>query len=66
MVQTTTYNKEEMMNMAKVKLERKNTWRDIHKVTYYFEKCFPYHVLFKTQFGYKRCFTYAEVVNALW
>lgn len=52
----------DVVAMTNQKLACKSSLKDQNGVHYEILKIFPNHVLTESEFGYKRCFTYPEVV----
>ncbi len=53
--------KEDLRELVAEKLIFKPRLKGKDGLIYKAEKCYPHHVLMSTEFGFKRCFTLAEV-----
>lgn len=60
-----TYNREETAELGKTRLSKSKVWKDKEKKTYFLEQLYENFALFRSEFGFKRCFTYREVLNDL-
>lgn len=61
-----TYNKKETAELGKERLKKSMVWKDGEKKTYFLEQLYDNFALFRSEFGFKRCFTYREVLNNLY
>ena len=59
------HNFEEVRKLAEEKLMFKPRLKDVDGFVYRVKEIFPHHVLMETEYGYKRCFTFAEIVNRM-
>ncbi len=56
------YTEEQMIEKAKKKIEKKPRLKHRNGLVYFVKECYPHFVLMNTEFGFRRCFKYSEVL----